>query len=122
MGTFIKVFIIVVLILLFIQRMMPASGVNHISAKDLKKIMAKRPVQLIDVRTPQEFNIDHVKGFKNIPMAELQYRMDELNKNEEVVLLCRSGSRSNRAAKLLKKQGFERLTNVQGGMMLYYRS
>lgn len=122
MELFIKVIIIAAIILFFIRRMMPASGVNHIVAQELKKVMTKRSIQLIDVRTPQEFNVDHVKGFKNIPMAELRHRLDELDKTKEVVLLCRSGSRSNQAAKILKKQGFDKLTNVKGGIMLYNRS
>jgi len=119
MGYIVNTIIVALIIWFFIQRSMPAKGVDHIDANELKKMIKNKQYQLIDVRTPQEFTIDKIKGFKNIPLMELNNRLGELNKNKNIVLLCRSGARSNRAAKMLKKRGFTKLTNVRGGIVNY---
>jgi|SRR5690625_1746571 len=121
MGVIINIVIVLLVLWFLVQRMMPAKGVDHIDANELKKILKSKQHQLIDVRTPQEFNIDQIKGFKNIPLNELRQRLSEIKKDKNVVLLCRSGMRSNRAAKILKKQGYDKLTNVRGGIITYSR-
>lgn len=121
MGILINIIIVVLVLWFLAQRMMPAKGVDQIDGSELKKLLRSKQHQLIDVRTPQEFNIDKIKGFKNIPVNEIRHRLNEINKDKNVVLLCRSGARSNRAAKILKKQGYTKLTNVRGGIITYSR-
>lgn len=89
---------------------------NHISTAELRKIIRDRDKQFIDVRTPMEFQSQKIKQFKNIPLQSIKAELDNLDRNKEVVLICRSGSRSMRAARILKKAGFTKLTNVVGGM------
>lgn len=109
--------IIVILFVLFITRnFLPAEGVTQISTADLKKIVRDRNYQFIDVRTPMEFKGNHIKGFKNIPVHEINQRYGELKKDKTVVLICATGSRSNRVARMLKKLGFKQIMNVRGGM------
>jgi len=97
----------------------PAKGVRSISADDLKRQIGKKDKQYIDVRTPGEFKGNHIKGFKNIPLNELPKRMNELTKDKEVLVICQSGMRSSKAVQLLKKNGFEQVINVRGGMSSY---
>ena len=67
----------------------------------------------IDVRTPSEYQSDHYKGAKNIPLQELQSRLSELgDKNMPIVVYCASGLRSAMALKILTKAGF---TDVMNG-------
>jgi rhodanese-related sulfurtransferase len=62
---------------------------------------------LVDVRTPEEFTAAHLPGAVNIPVQELDRRMGELGPREKpVVLYCRSGSRSARAARMLEAAGY----------------
>jgi rhodanese-related sulfurtransferase len=70
----------------------------------------------VDVRTPAEFKGNHIKGFKNIPLQVLSQKSNEISKDKEVVVICQSGMRSQKASKILKKLGFTKITNVKGGM------
>lgn len=77
-------------------------------------------VFLLDVREPFEQYQSKIKygNSKLIPVGELENRLDELEayKNEEIVCLCRSGSRSEQACKLLKHEGFDNVKNLKGGI------
>ncbi|UII54455.1 rhodanese-like domain-containing protein [Cytobacillus spongiae] len=111
--------LIIIIIALFLwSRFKPAVGVNQISMKDLKEIVQRKPksVQFVDVRTPAEFNGNHMKGFMNIPLDQLNNQIANLNKDQEVIVICQSGMRSSNASKILKKHGFAHITNVKGGM------
>jgi rhodanese-related sulfurtransferase len=70
--------------------------------------------QLIDVRTPEEFASGHIEGAINIPVQELQQRMDEVSSDEPVVLYCRSGNRSNQAAQILDGAGYSGVYDLGG--------
>lgn len=68
----------------------------------------KKGGAIVDVRTPSEFNGGHVAGSINIPLQELQGKLDELKKlKQPLVLCCASGGRSGMAAQFLTQQGFE---------------
>ncbi len=78
---------------------------------DLTGAEARRLVQagarLVDVRTPGEFAAGHIDGAVNVPIQELEGRLHELGpKRDAIVLYCRSGNRSNRAATLLRSAGY----------------
>ncbi len=70
----------------------------------------------VDVRTPAEYKRGNIQQFKNIPLGS---SFDKLPQDKEIVVICQSGMRSSQACKQLKKQGFERVTNVRGGMNAY---
>lgn len=72
---------------------------------------------LIDVRTPGEFASGHVPGAKNVPLQTLAQNLDQVPRDQPVMVICRSGSRSGMACNLLAKQGYDNLTNLQGGTM-----
>ncbi|MCM3715898.1 rhodanese-like domain-containing protein [Alkalihalobacillus oceani] len=99
-----------------INKFMPVKGVKQISTSDLKKELKRKDVQFIDVRTPGEFSRNKINTFKNIPLHELSQKGSQLSKEKEVVVICQSGMRSNKATKLLRKMGFQKITNVKGGM------
>ena len=73
--------------------------------------------QFIDVREPNEVNAGTLPGTTNIPLGELPGRVGELDQNSRVVLLCRSGGRSTRAAEFLTGLGFTDVVNLEGGML-----
>lgn len=109
--------VIIILIGLFIlKQMIPPKGVTNITVPETKTKLKDKDTQFIDVRTPGEFKSNHQSSFKNIPLGDLTKKSTALDKNKETVLICQSGMRSMRAAKLLKKQGFNKLYNVKGGM------
>jgi rhodanese-related sulfurtransferase len=71
---------------------------------------------ILDVRTVSEFNSVHIEGAINIPLDELQERLDELGKDDEILVYCRSGIRSSRAMKTLSNNGFSKVYNMLGGI------
>lgn len=112
----INIVIFVFLIWFLSQRLLPAKGVNQITTTDLKAMLKDKNIQFVDVRTPMEYKSNRIREFKNIPLANLAQKHSELSKDKEVVVICQSGMRSNKASKTLKKYGFEKVTNVKGGM------
>jgi len=73
--------------------------------------------KLIDVREVYEHQEGNLGGV-NIPMSELQSRTNEIPKTGDVILYCRTGSRSNYAIQALSQAGWTNLINLQGGIMM----
>jgi sulfur-carrier protein adenylyltransferase/sulfurtransferase len=73
-------------------------------------------IHLVDVREPHELEISRLEGAKLIPLGQLAARMHELDSAHELVLFCKSGSRSARALELLASAGFRRMKNLKGGI------
>lgn len=71
--------------------------------------------ELIDIRTVSEFQADHIKNARNIPLKELVLRQSELKKNATVVIYCQSGKRSTKALWVLKDFGIENILQLEGG-------
>src|SRR5699024_9417432 len=108
--------VIALFIIYFIRQSLPVKGVENINTNQLESIIHHRDKQFIDVRTPMEYNHYNLKPFVNIPLQTLRQQCETLNKDKEIILICRSGSRSLRAARLLKRKGFTDITNVVGGI------
>ncbi|WP_241475588.1 rhodanese-like domain-containing protein [Priestia flexa] len=112
------VFYIVVALFTFfmVKQFFPTKGIREISTATLKQELNDRNKQYIDVRTPGEFRGNKIRGFTNIPLQQLDQNTSSLLKDKEVIVICQSGMRSKAACKLLKKKGFNHITNVKGGM------
>ena len=79
----------------------------------LKELVKNPSTLIVDVRSPWEFDIEHVPGAMNIPLEELVYKAEELRETgKPVVLYCRSGNRSGMALSLLRQKG---LTDIYNG-------
>jgi adenylyltransferase/sulfurtransferase len=88
-----------------------------ISAPDLaERLKHGEPLQLIDVREPHELAISRIEGAQNVPLGELAGRLAELDCTQEIVLFCKSGSRSRRALELLVSAGIGKVKNLKGGI------
>ena len=94
--------------------------IRQLSAEELYTMITKgEDVALVDVRAPREYEINHIEGAVNIPVADLRTRHSELNKSKAIVLICSTGHRSSLGASLLKQRGFNNMYNVAGGMTGY---
>ncbi|MNM55752.1 putative adenylyltransferase/sulfurtransferase MoeZ [compost metagenome] len=105
--------IIGALILFIVWRKRPVKGINSITTVQLKSILNDKDKVFIDVRTPGEYKGRHISQFKNIPLGS---DLSKLPNNKEIVVICQSGMRSSQACKQLKNLGYEKITNVRGGM------
>jgi len=85
------------------------SGCSKVSDEELAK--AHKAVEngaiIVDVRTPGEFNAKHIKGAINLPVQEIMKgNLQKLPKDKEIVVYCRTGSRSSASAKVLREKGW----------------
>ncbi|MFJ8460438.1 sulfurtransferase TusA family protein [Lysinibacillus xylanilyticus] len=71
---------------------------------------------ILDVREEVEFAFGHIEGAKSIPIGELEARLSELDKEQEIYIICRTGKRSDLAAQRLSAHGFANVYNVLPGM------
>ena len=91
--------------------------VPTITASELRaKLDRKEKFVLLDVREPFEYDICNIPGSKLIPLGELPARLSELDSADDIVLHCKSGSRSARALKVLQEAGFRKVNNLGGGI------
>ncbi len=90
-----------------------------LSPEEFKEHILKKNVQLIDVRTPREFNASHIKGAKNIDFYSGSFKTEfnKLNKNKPLYIYCRTGSRSRHASNKLYEMGFKEIYDLQGGIV-----
>lgn len=77
------------------------------------------PLRLIDVRDAHEWDIARIDGAQLMPLGELAEHLHELDSAEDIVLLCRNGSRSARALEMLREVGFRKLKNLKGGLIAW---
>ena len=91
--------------------------VSLITPQELKVKMGE--VQLIDVRTPQEFAEGHLEGAVLIDYmgADFMNKMSKLDKTKDLYIYCRSGNRSGKAARKLESMGFSKVYDLKGGIL-----
>ncbi len=82
-------------------------------ATDYAELM-KKGAQIIDVRTPAEFNGGHIKGSVNIPLDSLQKQLSKIKKTQPVITCCASGMRSGAAKQILQANGYTEVYNGGG--------
>lgn len=74
---------------------------------------------LLDVREGFELEICKITPSLHIPMNQIPTRYSELNTKDEIVVICRSGQRSNNVANYLRQLGFEKVSNLRGGVLAW---
>lgn len=90
-----------------------------ISTKELEQLLKEgKQLNLIDVREPHEVAEGHIPTAVNLPLGLIEFRMQELDKAKEYIMVCRSGGRSGQATQFLESQGFN-VTNMIGGMLAW---
>ncbi len=87
------------------------------SQQVLDAINSGKKIKLIDVREPYEFTEGHIPGAELIPLGQVPNALNKLHKDDTIVVVCRSGARSLRAAQFLASHGYANVINMQGGML-----
>lgn len=93
------------------------AGYRDIDPASVARVASK--VRIVDVREPAELigELGHVRGIENVPLATIASASRTWDPEQELVLVCRSGGRSGRAAGYLASNGFARVMNMTGGML-----
>jgi adenylyltransferase/sulfurtransferase len=95
-----------------------SSAPGEITAVELKKRLDRGDrLRIIDVREPNEYQINRIPGSTLIPLGEIPQRYRELDPDDEFVMQCKVGARSARAADFLRSVGFTRVLNLKGGIL-----
>jgi len=88
-----------------------------ITTRQLKEMLdSGRKITLLDVREPQEWDITTLPNAKHIPLGDVVNRVNELDTADDIVVYCHHGMRSAKAINFLQKMGFEKLSNLAGGI------
>ncbi|WP_127844758.1 rhodanese-like domain-containing protein [Psychroflexus aestuariivivens] len=91
--------------------------VNIVSSSEMKEIMSQDSIQLIDVRSLKEFREGHLKNAQNIIYDEdFAEKIKTLDKSRSVAVYCQTGRRSSDCSEILKKAGFEKIYDLDGGL------
>ena len=118
-GQIILYLFIAIALYLLIKRIWLAKSIKHYTPTEAsEKLRNSSGIVLLDVRSLKERKAQSIKKSVHIPLAEINSRVDELNKfrNHEIICYCRSGVRSLSAASKLKKSGFNS-ANLKGGIV-----
>ena len=98
------------------------SAVTQIDPAGLKaKMDARESFCLLDVREPWEVALASIPGSLAIPMHEIPARLKELDATSEIIVMCKAGGRSQRAAEYLAAQGYAKVSNLHGGIDAWTR-
>jgi hydroxyacylglutathione hydrolase len=93
---------------------LPVEGLAQLPVQELNRLLPSRDLQLLDVRTPHEWDEGHLPGARYLFLGELPKKLKGLNRNKPVVVYCASGYRSSLATSLLQANGFQKVQNVPG--------
>jgi adenylyltransferase/sulfurtransferase len=95
-----------------------ASNATEITSVELKQRLDRGDkIKILDVREPNEYQINRIAGATLIPLGEIPRRYAELDPDDEMVVLCKIGDRSARAADFLRSVGFKSVLNLRGGIL-----
>lgn len=132
-----KIALILILSFSFIncaQEKKSESNSNTIAISQEKKVITlispkelngkNKEIQLVDVRTPDEYADGHIKNAKNINFFDDNFadQMSKLDKSKEIYVYCRSGKRSGKASKQLEEMGFTKVYDLQGGFLNWQKN
>jgi len=96
-------------------------GYSSVSPAQSTQMINHDDALILDVRENNEYSTGHIINSVHIPLSILKTRMDDLQKykTKKVIVACRSGHRSSQACANLKKEGFEQVFNLGGGVMAW---
>lgn len=88
----------------------------------LKRLQNGEQLNLLDVREPIEFSTYNIGG-RNIPLGKLEKSLNALDytKNEEIIVICKMGLRSETGQQILRQHGFKHVRNLEGGLMALHK-
>lgn len=93
-------------------------SIKIVTAEELKELSQLEDVQLLDIRTPEEYAEGYIEGYQNIDFLSETFQDDieKLDKSKPVIMYCRSGGRSGRCSKLMLEKGFTKIYDLEGGI------
>jgi rhodanese-related sulfurtransferase len=108
----------VVASILFVPSLLPSGdGYGDITVQEARSLIEDKPyLVILDVRTASEYEDGHIEGAINIPVQELSAHLDELSREDELLVYCRTGNRSKQAVDILQDVGFTKIYHMNAGI------
>jgi rhodanese-related sulfurtransferase len=95
----------------------PPIEYGDVTAEEGAMLIEKIPsLVILDVRTDLEYSEEHIEGAVNIPVEELEQRIDELDNSNEFIVYCRTGNRSGTAISIMERYGFDKIFHLSDGI------
>lgn len=113
--------VLIVAMLLGTNLQSAMTGVRQVDPVEAIRMINHERAVIVDVREDKEFAEGHIINALHIPLGNVQQRIKDLEQHKEkpIIVSCRSGARSNSACGMLRKQGFENVFNLKGGIMAW---
>ena len=98
-------------------------GIKNINATQAIQLLNRESGIMLDVCEPQEYKAGHIPNAVNVPLSSMRTRLKELEKykNKPIVVSCRDGNRSIKGAVILRKNGFNSVFSLAGGLVAWQR-
>lgn len=98
-----------------------ADGQETLNAPEFKTKIETPDIQLVDIRTPQEFTLGYIEGAQNVDFynPEFVQTISKLDKEKPLAIYCKSGNRTKDALKMLEKEGFKTIYALKGGLLAW---
>ena len=93
----------------------------EVSVHDLKRALGEGSAMVVDVREPWEAEIARIEGALLVPLGEFAARAKELPRDKPILIHCHHGGRSMQATQWLRRNGYDRVSNVAGGIDAWSR-
>ena len=115
---YVAIALAVVASVLFGPSLLPRrDGHGDVTVQEARSLIEDKPdLVILDVRTASEYEEGHIEGAVNIPVQELSARLDELSREDELLVYCRTGNRSAQAVDILQDVGFTKIYHMNAGI------
>jgi rhodanese-related sulfurtransferase len=109
--------ILAVVAAIYTPTLMNWGDYGDVSVEEASNLISDKPdLVILDVRTQTEYDDGHIEGAILFPHTELADRLDELDKNDEILVYCRTGNRSSTAIEILGEAGFSKVYHMNDGI------
>jgi len=94
-----------------------ANGDLEVTVRQVAENLDSPAIQLVDCREQEEWDAGHIDDSHFLPLGEFERRLDEFDRDKQIIVVCRSGNRSHTAAKFLVASGFDDAKSMAGGLI-----
>jgi rhodanese-related sulfurtransferase len=123
--TLVVIIAVSALIIYYTQIHLPSTTISFgdVTVEEAKSLVESNvSLIIVDVRTREEYDSGHIEGAILIPVSELEGRINELSKEEELLIYCRTGNRSTNSVNILKANGYTKIFHMNDGIIAWIQA
>ncbi|MEE9509084.1 MAG: rhodanese-like domain-containing protein [Candidatus Bathyarchaeia archaeon] len=123
--TLVVIIAVSALIIYYTQIHLPSTTISFgdVTVEEAKSLVESNvSLIIVDVRTREEYDSGHIEGAILLPVSELEGRINELSKEEELLIYCRTGNRSSNSVNILKANGYTKIFHMNDGIIAWIQA